>query len=90
MAKQYGNNISATYIPHIMAQLQDTDVSIRKRALDVIYISADASSSQGVVDELIASLATADSEMKESIVVKIAILAENFVKVHLTYAIFDP
>jgi AP-2 complex subunit alpha len=85
LAKLNHGNIpnSEIYLPRVIASLQDVDVSIRKRALDVLYITANKTTSKHVVSKLIESLAVSDAEMKSNIVVKIAILAENHIKANV-------
>ena len=62
----------------IQASLQDPDVSIRKRALDLLYVMCDKSNAVEIVNALVTYLATATFEMREELVLKIAILAEKF------------
>lgn len=62
----------------VLMSLGDTDVSVRRRALDLLFLMSDASNAVDVVGELVSHLALADSSMKEELVVKIAILAEKF------------
>ena len=49
-----------------------------RRALDLIFVLVDENNSEEVVGELVASLASAQSVLKEDMVVKIAILAEKY------------
>ena len=62
----------------IIASLQDPDVSIRKRALDVLYAMCDEASALGVVEQLLLVLPDADYSLKEDLVLKTAIMAERF------------
>jgi AP-2 complex subunit alpha len=62
----------------VLQSLRDPDVSIRKRALEVLYLCCDSANGVDVVNELVKALTDADSTMKEEMVVKIAILAEKF------------
>jgi len=62
----------------IIASLQDPDVSIRKRALDVLYAMCDEASALGVVEQLLIVLPDADYSLKEDLVLKTAIMAERF------------
>lgn len=57
---------------------QDPDVTIRKRAMDLLFTMCNASNAEVVVDELIRYLVTADFSLREELVLKIAILAEKF------------
>jgi len=58
--------------------LQDPDVSIRKRALDVLYWICNETNSLEIVDHLLDYLPTADYNIKEELVLKVAILAEKW------------
>ena len=49
-----------------------------RRALDLIFVLVDESNSEEVVGELVLSLSSAQSALKEDMVVKIAILAEKY------------
>jgi len=58
--------------------LKDPDVSIRKRALDLLYVIVDQSNAEEIVAALLKYMQTASYEMREELVLKIAILAERF------------
>ncbi len=58
--------------------LSEADMSVQKRALDVIFVITDAGIVEYVVSELISALSTAESDIREEIVVKAAILAERY------------
>eukprot|EP00297_Palpitomonas_bilix_P001830 CAMPEP_0113872814 /NCGR_PEP_ID=MMETSP0780_2-20120614/3424_1 /TAXON_ID=652834 /ORGANISM="Palpitomonas bilix" /LENGTH=977 /DNA_ID=CAMNT_0000858391 /DNA_START=45 /DNA_END=2974 /DNA_ORIENTATION=- /assembly_acc=CAM_ASM_000599 len=62
----------------IVACLKDRDISIRKRALDLLYNMCDETNSQEIVFELLSYLTSAHHEIREDLVLKIAILAERF------------
>ena len=62
----------------IIASMQDPDVSIRKRALDVLYAMCDEANALGVVEQLLLVLPDADYSLKEDLVLKTAIMAERF------------
>ena len=62
----------------VCACLSEADMSVRKRALDVIFVITDAANVEYIVSELIAALQTAESGIREEIVVKTAILAERY------------
>eukprot|EP00803_Ostreobium_quekettii_P002464 evm.model.scf_1061.2 EVM.evm.TU.scf_1061.2 scf_1061:6281-18352(+) len=62
----------------ITQALKDPDVSIRKRALDLLFTMCDSSNSVEIVQELIKYLTIADFSMREELTLKIAILAERF------------
>ena len=62
----------------ILVTLNDRDVSIRRRALDLLFIMCDKEIARQIVEELLVNLANADYSMKEDMVLKIAILTEKF------------
>jgi AP-2 complex subunit alpha len=64
--------------PQIAESLHDPDISIRRRALDLLYGMCDASNAQGVVQELLAYLIVSDFAIREELALKIAILAEKY------------
>jgi AP-2 complex subunit alpha len=62
----------------IFLSLKDKDVSVRRRALDLLYSMCDNSNAKAIVTELLQQLQVADYAMKEEMVLKIAILTEKF------------
>ena len=62
----------------VILALNDPDISIRKRALDLLYGLCDKNNSKAIVSELLNYLATADFAIREDLVLKIAILGEKF------------
>ena len=64
--------------PQIAESLHDPDISIRRRALDLLYGMCDASNAQGVVQELLDYLIVSDFAIREELALKIAILAEKY------------
>ena len=58
--------------------LRDPDISIRRRALDLLFLLCDQDSATDIVNELIGYLQENDYSLKEELVLKIAILAEKF------------
>lgn len=66
------------YQDTVILALRDPDISIRKRALDLLYGMCDKHNAKGIVTELINYLASADYAIREELVLKIAILAEKY------------
>ncbi|KAL1200907.1 AP-2 complex subunit alpha-2 [Cardamine amara subsp. amara] len=64
--------------PQIITSLKDPDISIRRRALDLLYGMCDASNAKDIVEELLQYLSTAEFAMREELSLKAAILAEKF------------
>ncbi|KAI8611146.1 adaptin N terminal region-domain-containing protein [Chytriomyces sp. MP71] len=62
----------------IIASLKDKDISVRRRALDLLYSMCDQSNVRVIVAELLQYLPIADFAIREEMVLKIAILAEKF------------
>ena len=63
----------------ILKSLRENDISIRRRALDILYLMASTETSDKIVQELLNySEEWADILIKEELVLKIAILAERF------------
>jgi len=62
----------------VLVSLKDADISVRKRALNLLFVMCDETNSESIVDELITYLVTADSAIREQMVLKIAILAEKY------------
>jgi AP-2 complex subunit alpha len=62
----------------VLLALRDKDISVRRRALDLLYSMCDGSNAKSTVQELLRSLPSADYSLREEMVLKIAILAEKY------------
>ena len=62
----------------VLLALRDKDISVRRRALDLLYSMSDASNAKSTVQELLRNLSSADYSLREEMVLKIAILAEKY------------
>ncbi|CAM0870970.1 unnamed protein product [Alopecurus aequalis] len=62
----------------IITSLKDPDISIRRRALDLLYGMCDVTNAKEIVEELLQYLNTAEFAMREELALKAAILAEKF------------
>lgn len=62
----------------IITSLKDPDISIRRRALDLLYGMCDVSNAKDIVEELLQYLSSSDFAMREELALKAAILAEKF------------
>jgi AP-2 complex subunit alpha len=62
----------------VILSLKDRDISVRRRALDLLYSMCDNSNAKVIVGELLKYLAVADYTLREEMVLKIAILTEKF------------
>uniref|UniRef100_A0A8C4PYK0 AP-2 complex subunit alpha n=1 Tax=Eptatretus burgeri TaxID=7764 RepID=A0A8C4PYK0_EPTBU len=62
----------------INALKTERDVSVRQRAVDLLYAMCDRSNAQEIVSEMLNYLETADYSIREEMVLKVAILAEKY------------
>ncbi|EIW86711.1 Adaptor protein complex AP-2 alpha subunit [Coniophora puteana RWD-64-598 SS2] len=62
----------------IILSLRDKDISVRGRALDLLYSMCDTDNSELIVGELLRYLKVADYALREEMVLKIAILTEKY------------
>jgi AP-2 complex subunit alpha len=62
----------------VLVSLKDSDISVRRRALDLLFVMCDTDNAERIVDELVAHLVMADAAIREEMVLKIAILAEKY------------
>ncbi|KAG2023491.1 AP-2 complex subunit alpha [Coprinopsis cinerea AmutBmut pab1-1] len=62
----------------IILSLRDKDISVRRRALDLLYSMCDVDNSEVIVGELLRYLKVADYALREEMVLKIAILTEKY------------
>eukprot|EP01105_Mastigella_eilhardi_P019187 TRINITY_DN449_c1_g1_i1.p1 TRINITY_DN449_c1_g1~~TRINITY_DN449_c1_g1_i1.p1 ORF type:complete len:1053 (+),score=287.24 TRINITY_DN449_c1_g1_i1:407-3160(+) len=69
----------------VVAALQESDISLRRRSLELLYNMCDRESSKEILVELLNYLAACDVAIKEELVVKIAILAEKFSQTYAWY-----
>ena len=70
----------------VILSLTDKDISIRRRALDLLYSMCNAENARHIVGELLTYLTdNTDYEFQEELVLKIAILAEKFVSEYTWY-----
>ena len=82
MAKLQGIQVSSylikQHLQKIFVSLRDPDISIRMRALDLLFCLCDQDMASEIVNELLDYLQDNDYDLKEEMVLKIAILAEKF------------
>ena len=53
-------------------------MSVRQRAVDLLYAMCDRSNAEDIVQEMLSYLETADYTIREEMVLKIAILSEKY------------
>ncbi|ELP84954.1 AP-2 complex subunit alpha-2, putative [Entamoeba invadens IP1] len=68
--------VCQNYLVHILNSLEETDVTIRRRAIEVLYSLCTPESVRKVVNQLLHVLENDEGELKEELVVKISILSE--------------
>ncbi|XP_001641214.2 AP-2 complex subunit alpha-2 [Nematostella vectensis] len=56
----------------------ERDVSVRQRAVDLLYAMCDKNNAEEIVSEMLEYLETADYSIKEEMVLKVAILSEKY------------
>jgi AP-2 complex subunit alpha len=78
LARLEGNEGIKRHKTTVMVSLKDADISMRRRALDLLFVISDHENAAGIVEELMTYLAVSDAAMREEMVLKIAILAEKF------------
>lgn len=69
----------------IMHSLNDRDISVRRRGLDLLYSVCDASNAEEIVGDLVNYLRTSEYVMREETVLKIAILVEKYTTTYEWY-----
>ncbi|KAH8100718.1 Adaptor protein complex AP-2 alpha subunit [Cristinia sonorae] len=69
----------------IILSLRDKDISVRRRALDLLYSMCDTDNSELIVGELLRYLKIADYGLREEMVLKIAILTEKYASTYKWY-----
>ncbi|TFL06549.1 adaptin N terminal region-domain-containing protein [Pterulicium gracile] len=69
----------------IILSLRDKDISVRRRALDLLYSMCDTENSEAIVGELLRYLPVADYALREEMVLKIAILTEKYANSYRWY-----
>lgn len=72
------DSLIKSHLPTILVSLRDGDISIRRRALDILYVMCSPQTAQKIVGELLNYTDEPDPTVKEELTLKIAILAEMF------------
>ena len=70
---------------HVISSLRDRDISVRRRALDLLYSMCDVDNSEAIVGELLQYLKVADYSLREEMVLKIAVLTEKYASSYRWY-----
>ncbi|XP_078404943.1 AP-2 complex subunit alpha-2-like [Cetorhinus maximus] len=78
-SSEFSHEAVKTYIDTVINALKtERDVSVRQRAVDLLYGMCDRSNAQQIVAEMLNYLENADYSIREEIVLKVAILAERY------------
>ncbi|KAI9009119.1 adaptin N terminal region-domain-containing protein [Hyaloraphidium curvatum] len=80
-----GLEIIKTHQDAIILSLKDRDISVRRRALDLLYSMCDQTNAKGIVAELLQYLMVAEYGIREEMVLKLAILAEKWAEDYSWY-----
>ena len=80
-----GNKIMKEHSTIILQSLRDSDVSIRRRALDLLFLICTPETVKNICKELLIYFREDDPQLKEDITLKIAILSEKFAPDYLWY-----
>lgn len=80
LVKVEGASEVQQHLDVVISSIKESDISIRKRALDLLFVITSFSNAERIVDELLLNLSSADVDIKDEIIVKIAILSEKFAK----------
>ncbi|XP_046713788.1 AP-2 complex subunit alpha-2 [Silurus meridionalis] len=78
-SSEFSHEAVKTHIDTVINALKtERDVSVRQRAVDLLYAMCDRSNAKQIVAEMLSYLETADYSIREEIVLKVAILAEKY------------
>ncbi|XP_049321419.1 AP-2 complex subunit alpha-2 isoform X1 [Astyanax mexicanus] len=78
-SSEFSHEAVKTHIETVINSLKtERDVSVRQRAVDLLYAMCDRSNAKQIVTEMLSYLETADYSIREEIVLKVAILAEKY------------
>ncbi|ODV93995.1 hypothetical protein PACTADRAFT_51733 [Pachysolen tannophilus NRRL Y-2460] len=66
------------HLKKILDSLKDKDISIRRKAIDLLYTLCDSSSVENICNELLKYIEVADYQMRSDVAVKAAVLAEKY------------
>lgn len=78
LAARYDEVPVQKYTNRVIRLLRDRDISVRRKAIDLLYCMCDSSNVRMIVAELLSYLQTADYAMREEMVLRLAILVEKF------------
>ncbi|XP_077476229.1 AP-2 complex subunit alpha-2-like [Stigmatopora argus] len=78
-SSEFSHEAVKTHMDTVINALKtERDVSVRQRAVDLLYAMCDRSNAKQIVAEMLSYLENADYSIREEIVLKVAILAEKY------------
>lgn len=78
LAARYEQIPISKYLITIIQSLRDRDISVRRKAIDLLYSICNADNVRIIVNELLKYLQAADFAIRGEMVIRIAILAEKY------------
>ncbi|CAH6721129.1 AP-2 complex subunit alpha [[Candida] jaroonii] len=72
------SNLIYSNLKTILGLLNDRDISIKRKTLDLIYIITNEENYQNIINKLIDYYPQCDIQLKSELSIKIAVLSENF------------
>lgn len=78
LARLEGNAGIKKHQSTVVVSLKDADISMRRRALDLLFVMSDHENATEIVEELMTYLGISDAAIREEMVLKIAVLAERY------------
>lgn len=78
LAARYEQIPISKYLITIIQSLRDRDISVRRKAIDLLYSICNADNVRVIVSELLKYLQAADFAIRGEMVIRIAILAEKY------------
>lgn len=78
LAARYDHVPIKKYLITVMQALKDRDISVRRKAVDLLYCLCDSTNVKTIVNELLKYLQAADFAIREEMVIRIAVLVEKY------------
>eukprot|EP00127_Corallochytrium_limacisporum_P005621 Clim_evm20s209 gene=Clim_evmTU20s209 len=82
---EYAKSCIKDHTDIVIQILKDRDISVRRKAIDLLYALCDHDNAKRIVKELIHYLERSDYEIREDLVLKAAFLAEAFAEDYTWY-----
>lgn len=78
LASSYDQVPLSNYLITIIHSLRDRDISVRRKAIDLLYSICNANNVRTIVNELLKYLQSADFTIRGEMVIRIAVLVEKY------------